>query len=273
MAVTAAVIPSLAERPIKNTVCLFDVDGTLSPARLSVSPEMLQLLSRLRQHVAIGFVGGSDLVKQQEQLGTASVPVTTLFDFCFSENGLTAYRMGQPLASTSFIQWIGEDKYKKLASWILHYVADLDIPVKRGTFIEFRNGMINVSPIGRNATTQERLDYEKFDLEHKVRATMVQKLQEAFPDLGLTYSIGGQISFDVFPVGWDKTYCLQHVEAEKANGIDYTTIHFFGDKTYKGGNDYEIYEDKRTVGHSVKNPEDTARILKELFPKELAGLP
>ena len=34
---------------------------------------------------------------------------------------------------------------------ILHYIADLDIPIKRGTFIEFRNGMINVSPIGRNA--------------------------------------------------------------------------------------------------------------------------
>ena len=30
---------------------------------------MLALLSRLREKVVIGFVGGSDLVKQQEQLG------------------------------------------------------------------------------------------------------------------------------------------------------------------------------------------------------------
>lgn len=29
----ASVIPSLAERPVKNTICLFDVDGTLTPAR------------------------------------------------------------------------------------------------------------------------------------------------------------------------------------------------------------------------------------------------
>lgn len=29
--------PPLAERPIKNTIVLFDVDGTLTPARL-VSP-------------------------------------------------------------------------------------------------------------------------------------------------------------------------------------------------------------------------------------------
>lgn len=35
-----------------------------------VSPEMLQLLKDLREKVAIGFVGGSDLSKIKEQLGT-----------------------------------------------------------------------------------------------------------------------------------------------------------------------------------------------------------
>ena len=81
------------------------------------------------------------------------------------------------------------------------------------------------------------------------------------------YSIGGQISFDVFPTGWDKTYCLQHLENEgkKPGGVAYTTIHFFGDKTFKGGNDYEIYNDPRTTGHSVTGPEDTASQLKKLF--------
>ena len=73
-----------------------------------------------------------------------------LFDWCFAENGLTAYRLGKQLDSASFIQYIGEERYKKLANFILTYIVGLDIPVKRGTFIEFRNGMINVSPIGRN---------------------------------------------------------------------------------------------------------------------------
>ncbi|KAF2084208.1 eukaryotic phosphomannomutase [Saccharata proteae CBS 121410] len=267
MAQAATILPPLSERPIKNTVCLFDVDGTLTPARRAVSPEMLQLLSSLRHKVAIGFVGGSDLAKQQEQLGTPSIPVTSLFDFCFAENGLTAIRMGVPLASHSFIKWIGEDKYKQLVRFILHYVADLDLPVKRGTFVEFRNGMINVSPVGRNASVQERDEFEAYDKQHQIRKAFVEALRQNFPDLGLTYSIGGQISFDVFPKGWDKTYCLQHVEAEKdrPDGVEYTTIHFFGDKTYTGGNDCEIYEDPRTIGHSVTCPEDTAAELKKLF--------
>ncbi len=148
---------------------------------------MLTLLSSLRQKVAIGYVGGSDYKKQQEQLGDPlNVPVTTLFDFCFAENGLTAYKLGAPLASNSFIKWLGEEKYKPLVSFILHYIADLDIPVKRGTFVEFRNGMINVSPVGRNASTQERNDYEKFDKEHKIREKFVAVLREKFSDLGLT---------------------------------------------------------------------------------------
>ena len=227
---------------------------------------MLVLLSDLRRKCAIGFVGGSNLPKQQEQLGTPSLLVTTLFDFCFSENGLTAFRMGVPLASTSFIEWIGEARYKKLVNWVLHYVADLDLPIKRGTFVEFRNGMVNISPVGRNASQAEREAFTKYDDEHGIRAKMVADVQKEFPDLGLTYSIGGQISFDAFPTGWDKTYCLRHVEAEKErSGVDYTTIHFFGDKTHKGGNDYEIYSDKRTIGHSVEGPADTMAQVKKLF--------
>jgi|SRR5579871_4468919 len=228
---------------------------------------MLQLLSELRHKVAIGFVGGSDLAKQQEQLGSSNVPVTTLFDFCFAENGLTAYRMGVPLPSTSFIGWLGEEKYKRLAKFCLRYIADLDLPVMRGTFVEFRNGMINVSPVGRNASVKERHEFEAYDKQHGIRAKMVEALRKEFPDLGLEYSIGGQISFDVFPIGWDKTYCLKHVENDKTltDGVDFRTIHFFGDKTFKGGNDWEIYNDPRTIGHAVNNPDDTMVELKKLF--------
>lgn len=154
---------------------------------------MLDLLSRLRRKVAIGFVGGSDLAKQQEQLGQPAgrlagraVSVTELFDFCFAENGLTAFRLGEALPSNSFIRWIGEDQYKELVRFVLHYVADLEIPVKRGTFVEFRNGMINVSPIGRNASPKERDEFERYDREHGVRKAFVEKLKERFGHLGLT---------------------------------------------------------------------------------------
>jgi phosphomannomutase len=147
---------------------------------------MLTLLSQLRQKCAIGYVGGSDLAKQQEQLGTSTIPVMSLFDYCFAENGLTAFKSGEPLASTSFISWLGEEKYKELVKFVLHYVADLDLPVMRGTFVEFRNGMVNISPIGRNASVEERNAFNAYDNTHKVREKMVTILREKFADLGLT---------------------------------------------------------------------------------------
>lgn len=53
------------------------------------------------------------------------------FDFCFAENGLTAIKLGQDLECQSFIKFMGEDNYKRLVKFVLHYIADMEIPIKR----------------------------------------------------------------------------------------------------------------------------------------------
>jgi phosphomannomutase len=117
-------------------------------------------------------------------------------------------------------------------------------------------------------------------VDRVLRKRFVETLRETFAHLDLTYSVGGQISFDVFPKvpsqialnnsipfanerlplvqGWNKTYCLQYLE-------EFETVHFFGDKTYMGGNDYEIYTSERTVGHTVTSPDDTHAQVTALF--------
>lgn len=39
----------------------------------------------------------------------------------------------------------------------------------------------------------------------------------------------------------------------------------------QGGNDYEIYDDPRTVGHSVQSPQDTVQRCREIFFPERAN--
>jgi phosphomannomutase len=51
--------------------------------------------------------------------------------------------------------------------------------------------MINVYPIGRNCSKEERYEFEKFDLDYNIRQTMIEKLQIEFADLNLVYLIGG----------------------------------------------------------------------------------
>ncbi|CAI5507360.1 unnamed protein product [Closterium sp. Naga37s-1] len=247
----------MADR-LPGVIALFDVDGTLTPPRKLVEPEMVEFMQKLRKTVTVGIVGGSDLSKITEQLGPDTL---TAYDYVFSENGLVAHKGGEQIGSQSLKTFLGDDKLKEFINFTLHYIADLDIPIKRGTFIEFRMGMLNVSPIGRNCSQEERDEFERYDKVQKIRETMVGVLREKFADLNLTFSIGGQISFDVFPTGWDKTYCLQFVDK------DFPTIHFFGDKTYKGGNDHEIFTSERTIGHTVTSPADTRVQCTELFLK------
>eukprot|EP00879_Flechtneria_rotunda_P010838 GHRR01011327.1.p1 GENE.GHRR01011327.1~~GHRR01011327.1.p1 ORF type:complete len:246 (+),score=69.74 GHRR01011327.1:115-852(+) len=243
----------------RRVLALFDVDGTLTVPRKTASQATLDFLQELKKYVKVGIVGGSDLFKIQEQLGDN---LLTAYDYVFSENGLVAHKAGEQIAVQSLKLHLGENKLKKFINFVLHHIADLDIPIKRGTFIEFRNGMLNVSPIGRNCSQQERDAFEVYDKTAGVRAKMVEVLTKEFADYSLTFSIGGQISFDVFPKGWDKTYCLRFVEG------DFDEIHFFGDKTFQGGNDYEIFSDDRTVGHTVSSPDDTQKQCTELFIKQ-----
>merc|ERR1712142_1198156 len=105
----------------------------------------------------------------------------------------------------------------------------------------------------------ERDAFAAFDSEHLVRQKMVEALNKKFPEDKLNFAIGGQISIDVFPQGWDKRYCLRFL------ADDFRRILFFGDRTEPGGNDFEIYSDSRTEGVSVTGPDDTMKQLNELF--------
>lgn len=209
------------------------------------------------------IVGGSDLEKMFEQLNGQGI--LKHFDYVFPENGLVQIEKGVEVGKQSIHQHLGEKTLQRFINFVLRYLSELELPFKRGTFLEFRNGMMNVCPIGRQCTQEERLEFNKYDNEHHIREKMINDLRAEFADIDLAYSIGGQISFDVFPHGWDKTYALKHVTKQ---GKNYKEIHFFGDKTEAGGNDHEIYNDPRTIGHKVATPDDTKRILTELFHLE-----
>lgn len=243
-----------------KTIVLFDVDGTLSESRKTIKPNMDSVLNKLKNEVDIAVVGGSNLCKQKEQLGESLYH----FKYIFSENGLMSYKVLpektlENFHSTSIVEFLGETNFQRLINECLKVMSEITIPKKRGTFIEHRNGMINICPVGRSCTQEERDEFFEYDNEHKVREGIVEKLQESCADLNLSFSIGGQISIDIFPKGWDKTYALQFVKN------DYDRILFFGDKTEPGGNDYEIFSHDLTESYHVDNPEMTIGYLNSKF--------
>ena len=239
-------------------IALFDMDGTLSLPRQKCDKSMLDFLKLLRTKCVIGIVSGSDLAKINEQMGANPFDV---FDYVFSENGVQAWLNGESIGSESISKELGETSLKQLINFCLHYIANLDIPIKRGTFIEYRKGMLNISPIGRNCSQEERMEFYEYDKTHGIRKTLVKQLEAEFGDkFNLQFSIGGQISIDCFIKGWDKRFCLKYVPTTTSS-----EVHFFGDKTDPGGNDHEIFSDPRTVGHTVTGPQDTIKQCREIF--------
>jgi phosphomannomutase len=236
-----------------DPVLLFDLDGTLTEPRKPITASMKESLAHKKNSFELCVVSGSNLAKIKEQLGE---DLFSLYDYIFAENGLSTFHHGQPLKGQTIIEHIGEENVNRFTKYCLDYIAKLNIPVKTSTFVELRKGLINVSPIGRDCTQSQRDEFAKYDQVHKVRQSMIEDLKNHFTKLDLKYSIGGQISFDVFPIGWDKTYCLKYLPNR--------VIHFFGDKTMPGGNDFEIFHDSRVIGHAVGSFRDTIKILNGL---------
>ncbi|CAL1294216.1 unnamed protein product, partial [Larinioides sclopetarius] len=131
----------------------------------------------------------------------------------------------------------------------------------RGNFVEFRSGLINICPVGRSCSQKEREEFVKYELNFTIKA-LPTRGKIKFLSLFFAVLSGGQISFDCFPVGWDKTFCLKHIFPDRDA---YGNIQFFGDKTFPGGNDYELFNHGAVIGHTVTSPEDTMEQLKQMY--------
>lgn len=92
-------------------------------------------------------------------------------DYVFAENGLVAYENGKLIGTESIQKFIGEEKVQKFINFCLGYMSKLELPVKRGTFIEFRNGMINICPVGRSCSQEERNQFSEYDQVRITRFT------------------------------------------------------------------------------------------------------
>jgi phosphomannomutase len=279
LGLAAATLFFLWQRRLRRKVLvLFDVDGTLAVPAQKAPDEILAMLADLRERsYLVGIVGAGDFEKQQGQLGGPDL--RQRLDFCFSENGVHAFRGETLLHRKSIVEHVGAELWKQFEAQLDLLLLGLRDEAKRvlrkacpnrsiderGTFLERRMCTVNICPIGRTPTLSkaERASFDAADRDAGLRARLLDELVRQFgpnTPYGLVFSIGGQIGIDVNPVGWDKTFCLRFLPANQ-----FPTIHFFGDKTEKGGGDYELYSHPRVIGHSVTSVEHTLKEVKRLL--------
>jgi phosphomannomutase len=224
---------------------LFDVDGTLTPHRQRMNKQFRKEFGFwVNEQQGIGdkvyLVTGSDKKKTIQQIG------------------ICLYRSVNGCYQNCGNQLCVRNRVIKQSGWEIDIEARLRILeiIEKSLWygvatsnIEERVGMINISTVGRDCTDRQRQEYNDWDKHSLERESIAKTIREEYPELDA--SIGGMVSFDIYPKGKNKAQVIDDMAGE--------TI-FFGDNCQKGGNDYEISR-AADFYYEVDNDKDTRNLL------------
>jgi phosphomannomutase len=132
-----------------------------------------------------------------------------------------------------------------------------------GTFFDYRGSMLNWCPIGRNASSRERILWENLNKDELIRTPILNQINSYLNrgnKINLTAKLGGDTSFDIFPRGWDKTFPI-----DKMNMFSDCNVYFIGDRCHESGNDYELYNHPKTTAYQTTSTEDTIKIVNKII--------
>ena len=258
-------------------VALFDMDGTLTPARKEMTDEVLSALVSLSSEYRLGIISGSDYDYIVQQCSKAMEVIDNID--IMPCNGTKLYKKDRGnyklVHAANMRQKINDLAYQKILKKLFVLQEEImgrypEMPYT-GTFFHYRGSLLNWRPIGRSAGHHDRSCWKTWDKRfgireeyHLILNTFIkdQNFSENL-DANLTVALGGSTSFDIYPTGWDKTYGLRHYKDQD--------VYFVGDKCEPGGNDYHIFkklnESEKTRAWQTSSPEETVQIIKnKLMP-------
>ena len=201
---------------------IFDIDGTLTPSRGIIDTEFKRWFSKFAENHDVYLVTGSDRPKTLEQIGQLIYNRAKRVYQC---SGNDVWIKDARISTVDFK--ISEE----LEEALNNCVQESKFYSKTGNHIEKRDGLVNFSICGRNASFQTRVMYKQWDEHKNERFLLAEKLREQFKDY--EFKVAGETGLDITPIGSTKAQILTDFS-------NYDTIWFFGDKTSFGGNDHEI---------------------------------
>jgi len=255
-------------------VALFDMDGTLTPPRKEITKDVIDALKELSCHTRIGIVSGSDydyIMQQCAKMFRLGLVDPNLVDL-LPCNGTKMYEWDSYTAqwisthTADMIDSLGQEDYNYILQSCLAEQLQISLchPLPyTGIFFHYRGSMLNWCPIGRLAGDSERESWIVADKENGIREKIAKSLEVAFnkKNIPAVVALGGSTSFDIYPLGWDKTYSLSHYKGKEA--------FFVGDRCEKTGNDWHIFTELNDSGRAWKTsgPEETIKIINKIISK------
>jgi|TARA_R110001583_G_scaffold96407_7_gene240631 phosphomannomutase len=249
---------------------LFDVDGTLTPAKKKIDTEFAKTFYKWQKGKEVYIVSGGSFVRIIDQLGRQIVDETAGVFGCM---GNTFYKKIS-VCPDGYSEWakiyqspFEIDKPDLFYSTLEQIVMASAYPTKTGEHYEKRPGMVNFSIVGGSATVEERAEYKEYDRTHEERKEIIAKLKSKYPTLD--FVIGGAVSIDIFNKGNDKSQVIKKYLNNTLKFVNNKVV-FVGDRITSPGNDHALANllEKHASGYvfEVESWQDTAALLKtDLF--------
>jgi phosphomannomutase len=238
-----------------DTLLVFDVDGTLTGPRRRMHEDFSRFFKCICRRYPVFLVSGSDMPKLEQQLPAEVIRVVTAIFSCSGN---------EMLIDNRHIYRMEHFFPEEITTFATEFFDASPYPLRTGNHLENRTGSLNLSVVGRNANSSQRSEYFAYDNECGERQALMVELMQRFPDYEA--NIGGQISIDVTPRGWNKS----RVYSELSERYPSKPIAFFGDNMHVGGNDRPLGDavrngSKRNRVYAVEDHYDTWKILQDQF--------
>ncbi len=258
-----------ASMKLKNSLhakklVVFDIDGTLTPSKAPADREMIALLLRLLDRMAVAVIGGGKYGLFQEQfvrqLPKRDGRLERLFLFPTSSTAFYRFERGHWRCVYEHV--LSSREKKRILAAFARVFKKVNYVHPKKTYgpppIEDRDTQITFSALGQKAPIPLKEAWnEKNDPLRKRLAQLLQKELSGFK-----VRMGGLTSIDVTKKGIDKAYGIRQIE--KQLHIPKKDMLFVGDAIFPGGNDYAVV--RTGVDYvKVKNPEDTKKLIRFLL--------
>ena len=254
-----------------KSIFLFDMDGTLTPPRQKMPIDIEMMLKNIQESGSeIGIITGSDMNYIRQQC-------SGLFDLSLANadqihflpcNGTKYIYNNKKIYEYDMREMIGVNVWRMFLAYLFQLQNKLiienlgNLPLT-GTFFDYRGSMLNWCPIGRSANNLEREAWIRLNKDERLRAPILELVTNYInkgEKLNLMVKLGGDTSFDIFPKGWDKTFPL-----DKMTLFSDYKIFFIGDRCYKSGNDYEIFNHPSTTAFQTESTKNTIEIVNKIM--------
>ena len=228
----------------KDTIFMFDVDGTLTDPRRLIEPEFKEFMFDFVANNTCMIVTGSDRPKTIEQIGE---DLTNSFARVYHCSGNHVYVGNKEVYRSDW------DLNEEQVTFLTQQLNIIKYPEMTGNHIEQRIGTANFSLVGRNANWKQREDYTIWEQINRGRETVAMYYNEEFSDS--IAQVAGQTSIDIFKKGCDKSQAIREHEG--------TTI-YFGDHCNPGGNDFTAAQASTHFHQIDQGYKQTWEILKNM---------